>query len=143
MSGKSRGVSASDAAKASRATAAASANSLPDYVRPENVRAMGEALLEFGTYPIAVTGAVRNHSVATARPGMPHRYAVERPEAVTVQGLSVDGRAVTHKARGLAARVFQHEIDHLDGVLFTDKAKHTHTMTMTDDHNKESVRPLS
>ena len=47
---------------------------------------------------------------------------VERSETVTVRGLSVGGRAVDYRATGLLARVLQHEIDHLDGILFIDKA---------------------
>ena len=36
--------------------------------------------------------------------------------------LGADGKPATKKAIGLLARIFQHEIDHLDGILFTDKA---------------------
>lgn len=46
---------------------------------------------------------------------------VERSFAVTVEGLNPDGEEVTIEAEGLLARVLQHEIDHLDGTLFTDK----------------------
>lgn len=46
---------------------------------------------------------------------------VARQEQVTVKGLDERGREVRVKAEGYLARVFQHEIDHLDGVLFTDK----------------------
>ena len=47
---------------------------------------------------------------------------VERPEAVTVKGLNRHGQPTTIKAKGWLARIFQHEIDHLDGVLFVDRA---------------------
>ena len=47
---------------------------------------------------------------------------VERQESVTVKGLDRHGRAFRLKARGWLARIFQHEIDHLDGVLFTDRS---------------------
>jgi peptide deformylase len=47
---------------------------------------------------------------------------VERLEAVTVKGLNRHGRPVTIKAKGWLARIFQHEIDHLEGVLFVDRA---------------------
>lgn len=47
---------------------------------------------------------------------------VERHEAVLVKGLSRRGQPVKIKARGWLARIFQHEIDHLNGILFTDKA---------------------
>jgi peptide deformylase len=48
---------------------------------------------------------------------------VERYTKVTVRGINLDGKTVTIKAEGLLARVFQHEIDHLDGVIILDKAE--------------------
>lgn len=48
---------------------------------------------------------------------------VERPEKVTVAGLNSAGKPIKIKAAGLLARVLQHEIDHLEGVLFIDKVK--------------------
>ena len=47
---------------------------------------------------------------------------VERHEAVTVKALNRKGRPIKIKARGWLARIFQHELDHLDGVLFIDRA---------------------
>lgn len=47
---------------------------------------------------------------------------VERHTAVVVKGLNRHGRPVKIKAQGWLARIFQHEIDHLNGVLFTDRA---------------------
>jgi len=48
---------------------------------------------------------------------------VRRARSVTVTYLAVDGTAHREKVSGLLARVFQHEIDHLDGILFTDRTK--------------------
>jgi peptide deformylase len=48
---------------------------------------------------------------------------VQRHAWVTVRGLSRRGRPFQLKARGWTARIFQHEIDHLDGVLFIDRAE--------------------
>ena len=48
---------------------------------------------------------------------------VERYTKVTVRGLNLDGKKVTVKAEGLLSRVFQHEIDHLNGILIIDKAE--------------------
>ncbi len=48
---------------------------------------------------------------------------VERFATVTVKGLNRHGRPMTVKAKGWLARIFQHEIDHLDGILFVDRAK--------------------
>ena len=46
---------------------------------------------------------------------------VRRAEWVRLEAQDPDGRPVTINARGLRARVFQHEMDHLDGVLFIDR----------------------
>lgn len=48
---------------------------------------------------------------------------VPRYTVVTVTGLDRQGQEVRQRAEGFLARVFQHEIDHLEGILFTDKAK--------------------
>jgi len=48
---------------------------------------------------------------------------VERALEVTVRGQSRRGQPMKLKVRGWLARIFQHEIDHLNGVLFTDLAE--------------------
>jgi peptide deformylase len=48
---------------------------------------------------------------------------VRRSRAVTVEYWSLEGRRVRRTVRGLLARVFQHEIDHLEGVLFLDRVR--------------------
>ena len=47
--------------------------------------------------------------------------AVTRPARVTVEGLDPQGSPVRMEAEGLLARCLQHEIDHLDGILFLDR----------------------
>lgn len=47
--------------------------------------------------------------------------SVCRYESITVQGKNESGDPVTIEANGLLSRVLQHEIDHLDGVLFIDR----------------------
>ncbi|MDY6023490.1 MAG: peptide deformylase [Candidatus Borkfalkiaceae bacterium] len=47
---------------------------------------------------------------------------VERPMKVTVKALDRFGKPFTVKAEGFTARAFCHEYDHLDGILYTDKA---------------------
>ncbi len=49
------------------------------------------------------------------------RVEVERPTVVTVSGQDPSGEPVRVEAEGLLARIFQHEIDHLDGVLILDR----------------------
>jgi len=46
---------------------------------------------------------------------------VERARNVRVQGLDLHNKRVTFEAEEWLARIFQHEVDHLDGVLFTDR----------------------
>jgi peptide deformylase len=59
---------------------------------------------------------------------------VERPIHVRVRGLDEHGEPVVVEASGLEARVIQHEIDHLDGVLILDRT--------TRDQRKEAMRAL-
>lgn len=47
---------------------------------------------------------------------------VERPMKVTVKALDRFGKPFTVKAEGFTARAFCHEYDHLDGILYIDKA---------------------
>jgi peptide deformylase len=48
---------------------------------------------------------------------------VDRPLSVTLKGLNRHGQPIRIKANGWLARIFQHEIDHLDGILFIDRAE--------------------
>jgi peptide deformylase len=48
---------------------------------------------------------------------------VERHVAVKIAGQDVNGKTVTLDATGLLARAFQHELDHLDGVVFIERMK--------------------
>ncbi len=47
---------------------------------------------------------------------------VERATKIIVKAMGVDGRYFKFEAEGLLARCLQHEIDHLDGILYIDKA---------------------
>ncbi|MES3004597.1 MAG: peptide deformylase [Patescibacteria group bacterium] len=48
---------------------------------------------------------------------------VKRSEKATVEALDENGKKFSRGGTGLLAQIFQHEIDHLDGILFIDKAK--------------------
>jgi len=50
-------------------------------------------------------------------------FSVDRPIKVKVQARDSEGKKVKIKADGIFARVLQHEIDHLDGILVIDRAK--------------------
>ncbi|MBV9168018.1 MAG: peptide deformylase [Solirubrobacterales bacterium] len=59
---------------------------------------------------------------------------VERPVHVRVRALSEDGEPLVVEASGLEARVIQHELDHLDGVLILDRTSR--------EQRKEAMRSL-
>ena len=48
---------------------------------------------------------------------------VDRPEKITIKGLDRDGNHQEYNFEGFEARVMCHEYDHLDGILYKDKAK--------------------
>ena len=60
---------------------------------------------------------------------------VTRAEWVRLDAHDLEGKPVSIKARGLTARVFQHEMDHLDGVLFIDRLD-----AMTRDRIKRRIK---
>jgi len=63
----------------------------------------------------------------------PEIYAeITRPESVTVKALSGQGKPMEFRCGGLLARVVQHEVDHLNGILFIDRM---------DRKTKEELRP--
>jgi peptide deformylase len=73
-------------------------------VNPEIVDADGESVYEEGCLSV---------------PGL--HFDIVRPERVTVRGLDLDGHEVILSSDDFMARVMQHEIDHLDGILVLDR----------------------
>lgn len=71
---------------------------------PEILSAEGEAVAEEGCLSIPNVTA-----------------DVKRPEKVVIEGMNVESEQVRIEADGLLARALQHEIDHLNGVLFIDR----------------------
>ncbi len=69
---------------------------------------------------------------------------VERAEKVKVKAQNIKGEHIEIEAEGLLARIFQHEIDHLDGKLFADTATNIHEVKLNqeevvEEENKEST----
>ncbi len=62
------------------------------------------------------------------------RVPVERSTKVTLEGVDPEGRELHIELEGLGARVVQHEIDHLDGVLIIDRTD--------DEHRKQAMAIL-
>jgi peptide deformylase len=63
---------------------------------------------------------------------------VKRAAKVTIRAYDENGTAFERGASGLLAQIFQHEIDHLNGTLFIDKAKNIHEMPENNSQPNES-----
>jgi peptide deformylase len=61
-------------------------------------------------------------------------WEIVRPKQVHLTGLDLDGNEVSFEADELLARMFQHELDHLDGVLLLDR--------LAEDQRKEAKRAV-
>ena len=86
-------------------------------VNPEIVEASGEWLYNEGCLSV---------------PGL--HFEINRPKVVTLRGVGVDGGTIEIEADEMLARVFQHELDHLDGVLLLDR--------LEPDERKRALREL-
>ena len=75
-------------------------------INPEIVERDGEVLSEEGCLSV---------------PG--YRFEIVRSERVTMRGLDLDGNEIVLAGDDLLARMIQHEIDHLDGVLLLDRVE--------------------
>ncbi len=64
----------------------------------------------------------------------------KRHKEASIKAYDEHGKAFTMKATGLLAQIFQHEVDHLNGILFIDHAKDIRNMT--DDEIKEYQEEL-
>lgn len=84
---------------------------------------VGEGLIEFVNPEItAQEGECGMIEGCLSVPG--RRGYVTRPEKVTVTAQDRTGKTFTIEADGMLARCIQHEIDHLNGVLYVDKMEH-------------------
>lgn len=72
-------------------------------------------------------------------PGL--RGAVRRSPRVGYRGFALDGRAVEGEADGLLARVMQHEVDHLDGVLYPMRMHDLSLLGFTEELAQHAPRP--
>ena len=83
-------------------------------INPEIVRRKGQRLVSEGC--LSIPGYVGE---------------LYRAEAVTAKGLDIKGKETRIKAEGLLAQALEHEIDHLNGVLYIDRME-----------NKDSLRKI-
>ena len=75
-----------------------------EIINPEIISASGEQIGEEGC--LSVPGKVGS---------------VKRANNIVVTGQNADGQPIEYHATGMFARILQHEIDHLNGILFVDK----------------------
>lgn len=68
---------------------------------------------------------------------------VTRYDSVTVKAQGLDNKPVRIKAQGYLARVLQHEIDHLDGVMFTDRMAEDAQLYPVDDLESDDATMLA
>jgi peptide deformylase len=88
----------------------------------------GEALLT-PQMPMAI---INPEIVSTSGPDQPYvegclsipgvNATVMRPEIIRLKGKTINGQTIDVECGGLLSRCAQHEVDHLNGILFTDKA---------------------
>lgn len=74
--------------------------------------------------PVIVKLSRKKHLVGEGCLSVPDDYgAVNRSTHATIRAYDEHGRLYERGAGGLLAQIFQHEVDHLDGILFVDKAE--------------------
>lgn len=62
---------------------------------------------------------------------------VKRAEKIIIQGMDDKGKKVKIEAEGLLARIFQHELDHLNGTLFVERADPDSLQYLTEEESPE------
>ena len=96
---------------------------------------------EVVTYRLANPEIVRGHGNQVGLEGclsIPGWIGeVPRFEAVTVKAIDMENKPIRIKASGYLARVLQHEIDHLDGILFTDRVVDKETLRFVGDDEED------
>lgn len=74
--------------------------------------------------PVILESSKRDQHTMEGCLSVPGKWGlVSRPRTIKVETLTPEGSKVKFRAKGLFACVIQHEIDHLDGILFIDKVE--------------------
>jgi peptide deformylase len=93
----------------------------------ENVRHRGTAINpELWTTPLAI-GELDEEAEAEGCLSLPgERFPLRRSEQAILTATDLEGAPFEVRAEGWLARIFQHEFDHLNGVLYNDRLAHPH-----------------
>ncbi len=78
------------------------------------------------------SGELWHDEACLSIPGL--RIAVMRPETIVLQGFDLEGNEMTIEADDFMGRMFQHEVDHLDGILMVER--------LDDDMRKQALKIL-
>jgi len=89
-------------------------------INPEIVKKSGERLVTEGCLSV---------------PG--YFGEIKRAESVTVKGLNQDGKKIRIKAEGLLAQALEHEIDHLNGVIYIDHLESLDKLSKVEEESTE------
>lgn len=91
---------------------------------PDAKKAVDEDSVVVLINPVISEASKRKQHVMEGCLSVPGKWGlVPRARTIKVEALTPEGEKLKFRSKGLLACVIQHEIDHLDGVLFTDKAE--------------------
>lgn len=93
-------------------------------INPEIVKAEGETLGSEGC--LSIPGYAGDN--------------IRRAEKIVVKGLDVRGKGIKLNAEGWFARILQHEIDHLDGILFLDRLDRPEDLREVQEEEEEELQ---
>lgn len=79
----------------------------------------GDELVIINPKIVHVGGRVTGQEGCLSVPGVSRE--LRRANALRIEGLNMEGKEIRLDVKGLTARIIQHEIDHLDGILFVDR----------------------
>jgi peptide deformylase len=97
------------------------------WIDDDDVLWRGEAInpeLWISPPPIGVADEDDDSEGCLSIPG--ERYPLRRAELAVLRAVDLQGKPFEIKAEGWLARIFQHEYDHLDGILYSDRLEHKH-----------------
>ena len=86
---------------------------------PSGEKDSGQELVFLNPVIQKATGSIEAEEGCLSLPGL--HGTVKRNKAVQVNAYSMDGKEINLKVEGFLSRIIQHEVDHLDGVLFIDR----------------------
>ena len=87
------------------------------------------------------TERVKGWEGCLSLPGI--RGLVPRYQAIEVEYITRDGQLHQQELTDFVARIFQHEYDHLDGIVFLDRVESTHDLMSEQEYQQRIVQQLS